>query len=246
MRMAFDPLQCKNYKMLTTRLCFCVPVCLVFIALFVWIPPAISETATINFSFPVPSPADVGIVAGDSVRWSGASSFHPLQQVSGPASDTPVNGGFTSTNSDFVVKFELPGTYYYRCMNHGVAASGGTMRGSVLVQALAGSTPIADPTETPSECEAKPVAPELSSPAKNEITRKARVAMDWADTLCAATYKVVVRADKKSGKIVDQKPLGISTYRTIRLKKGRSYFWSVKACNSFGCGPSSSSNFVLK
>ena len=80
------------------------------------------------------SPTSVTITAGESVSWSGAFTFHPLRQVDGPNSDTPVPGGFAnSTGTFYTVQFNTAGTYYYQCANHGLAQFGGTMRGQIVV-----------------------------------------------------------------------------------------------------------------
>ena len=96
--------------------------------------------AAIVFDFVFFSPASVTITAGESVSWSGSfSPFHPLRQVDGPSSDTPVPGGFAnSTGTFYSVQLNIPGTYYYQCANHG--QSGGPMRGQIIVLP-AGGTP---------------------------------------------------------------------------------------------------------
>lgn len=82
------------------------------------------------------TPTTVTIAAGDSVSWAGQFSMHPLQQVDGASSDTPVPGGFANSSGTFYsVQFSTPGTYYFRCAFHGVAQFGGSMRGSIVVNA---------------------------------------------------------------------------------------------------------------
>lgn len=91
--------------------------------------------AAITFVCCAYNPTLVTINAGESVSWSGSFSFHPLRQVDGPNSDTPVPGGFAnSTGTFYSVVFNTPGTYYYQCTNHGNAQFGGTMRGTIVVQ----------------------------------------------------------------------------------------------------------------
>ena len=204
-----------------------------------------ADTTEINFSFPVPSPQNVTISAGDTVRWTGPSSFHPLEQVTGADSDTAVTSGFASTSSPFSVVFQNPGTFYYRCTNHGVAANAGTMRGSITVTA-ASATASPEPTksETPtSGCSSKPNAPSLTSPTKGESVSKARVVLSWEQVECATLYRVDVRAGKKSAAIVDQKTTSKSSYKTIKLESKKTFFWSVKACNTKGCSKASTSSF---
>ena len=75
------------------------------------------------------SPNNVTIQVGDSVMWSANFSFHPLRQVDGPTSDTPVPGGFAEMGpaSSYTYQFNSAGTFYYQCAFHGLAASGGTI-----------------------------------------------------------------------------------------------------------------------
>lgn len=215
-------------------------------SLFTLAPSVYADTTTINFVFPVPSPADVTITAGDSVQWVGASSTHPLQQVTGATSDTATTGGFSSTTSPFTFQFDTPGTYYYRCTNHGVNAFGGGMRGSITVQAAGGSpTPTATNTPDPN-CPDKPAKPTLSAPPKGAKTSKSRVSLNWDDVTCATQYKVAVRKGKKNGTIVDSKTVTKSAYKTVALSKKQTYFWTVKACNSQGCSGAMQSNFATK
>ncbi len=67
--------------------------------------------------------------------------MHPLRQVDGANSDTPVPGGFAnSTGTFYTVQLNTAGTYYYQCANHGLAQFGGPMRGQIVVLP-AGGTP---------------------------------------------------------------------------------------------------------
>src|SRR5262245_30679282 len=97
--------------------------------------------AIVSFSLGAYSPNEVTIAAGESVIWNGTFSSHPLQEVTGETSDTPASGGFEhSSGLSFSQIFNTPGTYYYRCTNHGIFSLGGTMRGKVVV--TAGGTPV--------------------------------------------------------------------------------------------------------
>lgn len=210
-----------------------------------------AEDANINFAFPVPIPKDVTINAGEKVTWTGASLSHPLQEVTGATSDTALNGGFSASSSPFEFQFNTPGTYYYRCTNHGVFSLGGEMRGSITVQAAGQPTAVAtatpDNTATPSgNCDSKPGLPLLLSPANGSSLTKANVSLDWEDTVCADSYIVVVKKDKKNGKIVNQKTVNKSAYKTPKLEKKFKYFWTVKACNLKGCKSSTPFSFSLK
>jgi len=222
---------------------------LLFYLIFILIPCAFSENKTINFVFPEPNPTTVTIAVGDKVTWLGVSDFHPLQQVDGANSDTAVNGGFSSTDSPFSYRFDVAGTYYYRCTNHGVAATGGQMRGSVIVEESNGSTPTPIPTTTEdptNSCDEIPSKPVLLLPANNSTSSKSRVLLDWENNSCVNSFKVVVRLGTKSGKIVDKKTVTESKYKTVKLQKKNAYFWSVKACKTSSCSKAETFGFKLQ
>lgn len=64
-----------------------------------------------------------------------------------------------------------------------------------------------------------------------------RVWLDWADVSCATHHEVVVRQGALDGRRVGGRwNLKESLYRTRALRRNRSYFWRVRACNASGCG----------
>lgn len=209
-----------------------------------------AEDKTISFDFPVPNPKDVTINAGDSVTWIGASGTHPLEQVTGNTSDVATTGGFTAASSPFTFKFDNAGTYYYRCTNHGVSSQGGAMRGSVTVLEAGQPTPVVTKaaTNTPAEstCSTKPGLTLLLSPANESSTSKNKVSLDWEDNDCATSYTVLLRQDKKNGQIIEQKDTEESKHKTVKLVKGKKYFWFISACNSEGCKKSKPFSFSVK
>lgn len=219
-----------------------------------------SETTNVSFSFPVPNPQNITISAGDSVRFNGPSSFHPLQQVTDVNSDTPQSGGFAATTSPFVVEFNNPGVYYYRCTNHGVFALNGTMRGSITVTAAINPTPTrtAEPTKNPDEtpsvtptkngdpggCTTKPSIVTITSPIQAEKISSAKATLKWEKDTCATSYRVVVHKKKRNGVVVDQKTTSKTSYKTVKLDAKTTFFWGVKACNSKGCSSAANSSFM--
>lgn len=97
--------------------------------------PAWAADHSITFACCSYSPANLTITAGDRVTWTGSFGSHPLLQVTGPASDTPVAGGFAqSGGSSLTLTFNDPGEIFYECTFHGVAQAGGLMRGRITVQ----------------------------------------------------------------------------------------------------------------
>lgn len=96
--------------------------------------PAFAVDHTITFAPNFYSPATLTINAGDRVFWTGAFASHPLRQVTGPASDAPVPGGFANAvGTSFSVTFNTPGEIWYQCTAHGLAQFGGLMRGQITV-----------------------------------------------------------------------------------------------------------------
>ncbi len=84
-------------------------------------------------------------------------------------------------------------------------------------------------------CNTKPAAPALTSPANNTNTNSKKVNLNWNDVSCVTKYKVLVKQDSKNGLTADKKKVVPSEYQTKALTKGHTYFWRVKACNTYGC-----------
>ncbi len=115
------------------------------------------------------NPTSVTLNVGESVTWNAAFGAHPLRQVTGPTSDTPVSGGFSYNGSDpsFTHMFPTAGTFYFQCTVHGT--SGNSMRGEVRVidpnatpntpTATATSTSVSTSTPTSTRTPIPTVAP---------------------------------------------------------------------------------------
>jgi predicted outer membrane repeat protein len=115
-----------------------------------------------------------------------------------------------------------------------------------------GAAPMATVTPTPTPpaadpCASKPSSPALVSPAANASVSTAKVPLDWTDTNCATTYKVLVKQDSKQGiKVAKKGGLIASQYTTPKLTKGHIYFWKTWACNAAGCVKSPWAQFNLQ
>ncbi|MDL1896072.1 right-handed parallel beta-helix repeat-containing protein [Anaerolineae bacterium CFX7] len=106
-------------------------------------------------------------------------------------------------------------------------------------------TPTATPT-APNECLQKPSAPALDAPANGAQPNRRRVVLTWQTSACANEYRVQVRADSRRGaRVVNVVGLTASSFTTPRLARGHTYFWRVKACNSYGCAKSAWRTFAL-
>lgn len=92
------------------------------------------------------------------------------------------------------------------------------------------------PTATSVGCSGVPIKPTLISPANGATISTLQVTLDWADVNCASWYEVVVKQYSATGITVDSRTnLTSSIYTTSAATRGRTYFWSARACNSFGC-----------
>lgn len=97
-------------------------------------------------------------------------------------------------------------------------------------------TPTATPTRS---CTGKPPRPRLLTPADGAMVSGTTLALDWRETRCATSYKVVVRQGSNSGKVVERgSGLGKSEYVTDALTVNRTYYWRVSACRDQACSHS--------
>lgn len=102
------------------------------------------------------------------------------------------------------------------------------------------------PTVTPTSCAVKPSKPTLLKPKNNSVTTKTRVVLKWAAATCAVSYSVTVK-DAVTKKTADSKKnLTGLKYKTKTLAQGKSYKWSVKACNPIGCVRSAQRTFTIQ
>lgn len=85
-------------------------------------------------------------------------------------------------------------------------------------------------------CNASPARPKLEVPREGTAVNERRVYLEWKSVECATRYSVEVRKGSKHGRPLDAAyDLTKSKYTTRRLDKGSEYWWTVKACNDYGC-----------
>jgi hypothetical protein len=73
-----------------------------------------------------------------------------------------------------------------------------------------------------------------------------RVFLQWYPDQCATHYNVKVKQDSKYGPTVDLKRhLTQTSYKTIQLSAGHSYYWRAIACNAMGCVRSRWRSFTI-
>ncbi len=96
-------------------------------------------------------------------------------------------------------------------------------------------------------CTEGPDKPSLINPRNNKKAQGPKVKLEWSDTACATTYKVIVKRGSSTGTLVFKKDsLTKSEVRTTALNLGMKYYWRVLAINSFGKTKSLWFNFTVK
>jgi hypothetical protein len=89
----------------------------VFVCLWLALPfqRAVAAEAIVTWDFTV-VPTVVNITAGDSVKWMGAMTTHPIAEAN--ATYTGAGLALSSGGSSYTRVFSTPGTYYFVCKNH--------------------------------------------------------------------------------------------------------------------------------
>lgn len=96
-------------------------------------------------------------------------------------------------------------------------------------------------------CAEGPDKPSLINPGNNKKAQGPKVKLDWSDTACATTYKVIVKQGSPTGTLAFKKGgLTHSQAKTTALTRGVTYYWRVLAINSFGKTKSLWFNFTVK
>jgi hypothetical protein len=99
---------------------------------------------------------------------------------------------------------------------------------------------------TPPPCTTSPTPPVLNTPLANATLSVGPVPIDWADTACATSYNVEVRGLPRRKSIFYRKQALTSSQDVLpTLSPGR-YYWSVTACNAFGCQSSASRTLFIR
>ena len=115
-------------------------------------------------------------------------------------------------------------------------------------QSTAPPTPSPTPPSppAPSTCTQSPAAPVLLTPPSGAVVKVGAVTIDWADTTCATSYNVLVRRLLTSTSGVYQKAGLTKSQDVIPTLPKRSYYWSVSACNKFGCRTSGARKITIQ
>jgi hypothetical protein len=95
-------------------------------------------------------------------------------------------------------------------------------------------------------CAASPAPPALNTPLANATLSVGPVPIDWADTTCATSYNVVVRRTLRRKSVIYQKSGLTSSQDVIPTLARGTYYWSVTACNAFGCQSAAPRAFAIQ
>lgn len=99
-----------------------------------------------------------------------------------------------------------------------------------------GMTDLLNDPVAPTTCTSIPPRPSANTPNGGLSTNR-RAFLDWF-AKCSRTFEVLIRTDSSTGAIVDHpNNVPMSQYWTIPLTPGKTYFWTVRACNAKGCSP---------
>jgi plastocyanin len=96
-------------------------------------PRAFAAQVNVTWDFTVAPPV-VNINAGDSVKWNGSMSFHPIAESN--ASFSTVGPTLSGGGASFTRTFATPGTYYFICTRHS------SMRTTVNVASVVCNPPV--------------------------------------------------------------------------------------------------------
>lgn len=93
-------------------------------------------------------------------------------------------------------------------------------------------TPTRTATPTDSTCAGRPAKPSLLKPGDSKKARGPVVRLDWNDTLCAQSFKVIIKIGSPRGARFQKKGgLSSSEFTTKEVSPGQTYAWRVIAFN---------------
>ncbi len=110
-------------------------------------------------------------------------------------------------------------------------------------------TPTKTPTRTVTatdSCVSAPAKPKLLSPVKNSTVNHTTPKLKWSAATCANTYRVTVLNAATGAKVDSKKGLTTLKYKTKPLAHGKTYKWSIQACNPHGCTVSKAWKFTVQ
>jgi hypothetical protein len=116
----------------------------------------------------------------------------------------------------------------YPFYNSGVVTIAGIEQGLFIV--------MPQPEANPPPCANKPSKTAQQVPANHARVKRLRVSLAWDKNQCASNYQVIVREETANGNSVRERVTVTETkYKTKKLEHNKTYLWTVRACNAWGC-----------
>lgn len=102
------------------------------------------------------------------------------------------------------------------------------------------------PEPNPPPCDDKPKASVLETPAQAATIARLRVPLAWQPNGCASNYKLIVREKTANGrKLLYTQETTNTQLKTKKLTRGKTYYWTIRACNAWGCGKAATRSFTI-
>lgn len=80
-----------------------------------------------------------------------------------------------------------------------------------------------------------PFRPALTAPANNRQLDSTNPRLRWAAATGATLYQIQVRVNKRNGNLILDTTTSTTNVQLQNLKRGKTYFWRVRACNGADC-----------
>lgn len=120
----------------------------------------------------------------------------------------------------------------------GVVTIAGIEEGLFVVRPL--------PEPNPPPCSDKPARSALASPSEGAPVSTLRVPLKWNANGCASNYKVIVREQTANGSRVRQRAQATAAhFKTKKLERAKTYQWTIRACNAWGCSKGVTRSFHI-
>ncbi|MCC7165074.1 MAG: DUF3466 family protein [Anaerolineae bacterium] len=195
----------------------------------------------------ISDPAETILVDGQGRRLGYSQATGVLTEIPGSVWFGEADGfGFSSGTVVEPLRLDLTGLgedhYVMASVELAGKPAGGAVSSGYLAAGETKTTPI-----SLTSCTAKPAKPTLMLPKDGKTVKKRKVWLDWGESGCADSYRVLVREGGPQGRKVEKvKNLPDTIHRTDALTRGQTYYWRASACNSIGCTKSAWRSFTIK
>jgi hypothetical protein len=99
----------------------------------------------------------------------------------------------------------------------------------------------------PPPCNDKPAKAALGLPLESARVNTQRVPLAWDRNACASNYLVSVCATNANGsKLIERTQGNGTTHRPEKLRRGKTYLWTGRACNGWDCAKGVTRSFITE